>query len=344
MVRKKILIAGAIGVGNIGDEAILAGTLNLLKTNTGIGRDQIVVFSLNPNETINFHGVEAKRRNLLDLLTSSEVIIGGGELFQNLGNMAIKYSFLSLITKIFRKHLSFHAIGVSSDLGRLGKILTRFSMNIADCISVRDPKSKRQLLQLGVNKPITLIVDPSFSMKSISKEASRSLLEKEGIRIDSKKIRIALVSQYFENKKLNDEIYGFLLDFLKDALVKNPDLQIVFVPFNKHLLIPIDSDIIYGKWLERKLGTDQFMVLKNNYTPQQMMGILGLMDIVLSTRLHPIIFATKKNVPAIGIGVFEKTISFCTEHGIPLVAVNELVKIPHLINDLIEAKRQERLA
>jgi L-malate glycosyltransferase len=340
MTKKKIVIAGAFGIGNFGDEAILSGTLNLLKSNPSFDNSELIVFSRNPIETMAVHGVESRRRNIFDLLRSSEVIIGGGELFQSWGNMVIKYSLLGLISKILGKRVSFHAVGVSSNLGTLGEVLTRLSLNVADYVSVRDQKSKRRLMDLGVKEPIRVLVDPAFSMEAISEEESNFLLVKEGITIDKKNIRIAIVSQYFADRKLSDKIHNFLLVFLKDILFNNPDLQVIFVPFLRHIDNSFDSDIIYGEWLEKRLGTHQFIVLRNSYTPQQMMGILGLMDGLLSTRLHPLILASKMKVPAIGICVFEKTTSFCEDYGIPMVLVNELTMIPEKFSDLICSLRQ----
>ena len=85
MARKRILIIGAYGVGNLGDEAILAGTLNSLKANQDPTKNEITVLSRNPTETIRIHKIFARRRNLIDLFKSNEIIIGGGELFQSLG-------------------------------------------------------------------------------------------------------------------------------------------------------------------------------------------------------------------------------------------------------------------
>lgn len=339
MANKKILIVGAYGVGNIGDEAILAGSLNLLKIKPDLNKNEIIVFSRDPNETKKIHKIVAKRRNLVDLLKTNEVIIGGGELFQKLGNMAIKYSFLGLISKMLRKHVVFHAIGVSSDLSRLEKVLTRFSLNVVDQITVRDKASKQRLLDLGVNKTISVIADPSLQMKPVSNKIAYSLLEKEGIQFNKTNIRIAIISQHFQNRELNAQIYRFLFRYFKELLAKNSDIQVIFVPFNKHLDKPLDRDILYGKWLEKQLKSNNFKVIQENYGPQQIMGIIGLMDGVLSTRFHPLVFSVKMNVSAVGIGVFEKTISLCKLHNIPLVKVEELDKIPSLIKKIIKTKR-----
>ena len=341
MIHKKTLIIGAYGVGNLGDEAILAGILNMLKTDVKFDRNEIIVFSRNPFETRFLHGVDAKRRNPFDLLASSEVIIGGGELFQDLGNMALKYSILNLIIKILRKPATFYAIGVSSNKSRLGRFLMRLSLNVADNISVRDRASKKRLTDLGVNKAITIVDDPSFHVEPISCELASRLFTREGVSLDERKIQIGVTSQHFRNGELNRRTHRFFLDFLSYVLAKYPDVYIIFTPFNSHMDHRFDRDVIYGRWLEKLLETDRFKVLRNKYTPKEMMGMFGLLDIVISTRLHPLIFASKMNVPAIGVGVFEKVVSFCKQHNLYVVKPSELKELCHLTDNIVNKKLEK---
>ncbi len=340
MDKRLTIIAGAYGVGNLGDEAILSGTLQLLESGAYYNRNSLIVFSRNPDETTKLHRVRAKRRNLIDLLNSGRIIIGGGELFQNQGRMAMKYSLLGIISKMLGKNVMYYAIGVSSDLGRLGRALSRLGFNLADGISVRDEKSKKRLVDLGVKKKITVIEDPSFYVKPVSEKEAVLLLEKEGVHFDKTKINMVVTSQFIQNKELNDKIYSFLFDFLMSLLTKNSDVQVFFAPFNNHMDKPLDKDVIYGKWLEEQLKNDNFRLLENSYSPSEMMGVFGLMDVILSTRLHPLILGTKMKVSAVAIGLFDKTISFCRHHNVPLVKVTELERIPRLINHLIESKRK----
>lgn len=339
---KKVLIAGAYGTGNLGDEAILAGLLKTLIDDGNYSKNEIVVFSRNPHETTLFHGVNVRRRNLFDLLTTSEIIIGGGELFQDLGNMAIKYSLLGLISKILGKRVMFHAIGVSSNKNRLGKFLMRLSLNIADNISVRDRPSRKHLLDLGVNKAIMVVDDPSFHTEPIPCKSASRLFIREGVPLDEWKIRIGITSQYFRNRELNEQTHKFFLDFLGNILAKYSDVYVIFIPFNSDMDDQLDWDIIYGKWLEKQVESDSFKVLRNKYTPQEMMGMFGLLDIVISTRLHPLIFASKMNVSAIGVGIFEKVFSFCKHHNLHVVKTSDLKKLCYLTDILIDQRLKEK--
>ena len=335
MVDKKVLVVGAYGTGNLGDEAILSGILNHLKVEKKVSEKEILVFSRDPKETRRIHGVNSRCKNLSDLLKSDEVIIGGGELFQNQGNMVLKYSLLGLLAKIFRKRLSFFAVGVSSDINFLGKLLMRIVFRFADSISVRDKESKRRLLDLGIKKRIVRVSDPAFYVTPISQVAASLLLKGEGVRYEKGVIQIAFVSQNLGN----NELHLTFLEVLKEILDNNSDVQIIFVPFTHHVDKPLDRDLLYGEWLGNKLKNDRFKVLKNRYTPDQIMGIMGLMGLVVSTRLHPLIFAAKMNVASIGMDLFDKTRSFCFSHNIPLVKLGDFEKIGYFIQSEIDKKR-----
>jgi polysaccharide pyruvyl transferase WcaK-like protein len=67
------------------------------------------------------------------------------------------------------------------------------------------------------------------------------------------------------------------------------------------------------------------------------MGMLRLMDLVVSTRFHPLLFAVRTGVPAIGIDLFEKVDSFCKKHGLPLVGTDEHEKIFQVMHTMVSS-------
>ena len=327
MDHRKLLVAGAYGTGNLGDEAILVGLLRLFVEGKKYDRNQVVVFSRDPEETSSFHRVFARRRNILDLLKTDDIVIGGGELFQDVGYMAVKYSVLGLISKILGKRVRFYAVGVSSNRSRVAKLLMTMSLSVADEISVRDSASRKRLRNLGIRKPIMIVPDPAYYVEPVSPEEATRLLRREGIEVNEKNISVAIVSQYVRDPQQNRRIQLFLLNFLRKSLKEYRNVQFVFFPFNSHKDVSSDKDIIYGKWLESVLKSDRYKTIHSAYTPQQVMGMLRLMDLVVSTRFHPLLFAVRTGVPAIGINLFEKVDSFCRKHGLLLVGTDENEKI-----------------
>jgi len=337
MDHRKLLIAGAYGTGNLGDEAILVGLLRLFVEGKKYDRNQVVVFSRDPEETSSFHKVFARRKNILDLLKTDDIVIGGGELFQDVGYMAVKYSILGLISKILGKRVKFYAVGVSSNRSRVAKLLMTMSLSVADEISVRDSASRKRLRNLGIRKPIIVVPDPAYYVEPVSQEEATRLLRREGIEVNEKNISVAIVSQHVRNPQQNRRIQLFLLNFLRKSLIEYRNVQFVFFPFNSHKDVSSDRDIIYGKWLESVLKSDRYKIIRSACTPQQVMGMLRLMDLVVSTRFHPLLFAVRTGVPAIGIDLFEKVDSFCKKHGLPLVGTDEHEKIFQVMHTMVSS-------
>lgn len=260
-------------------------------------------------------------------MKTDDIVIGGGELFQDVGYMAVKYSVLGLISKILGKRVKFYAVGVSSNRSRVAKLLMTLSLSVADEISVRDSASRKRLRNLGIRKPIVVVPDPACYVEPVSPEEATRLLRREGIEVNEKNISVAIVSQYVRDPQLNRRIQLFLLNFLRRSLKEYRDVQFVFFPFNSHKDVSPDKDIIYGEWLESVLKSDRYKIIHSVYAPQQVMGMLRLMDLVVSTRFHPLLFAVRTGVPAIGISLFEKVDSFCRKHGLLLVGTDENEKI-----------------
>lgn len=83
MSKKRILLIGGYGVGNYGDESILAGLLNQLTSNA-----EKTAISHDPEETSRLHGVHAIRpmEALKGLGEFDSVIISGGLFGGHMGN------------------------------------------------------------------------------------------------------------------------------------------------------------------------------------------------------------------------------------------------------------------
>jgi len=322
MGSRKLLIVGAAGTGNLGDEAILAGILKKVVAG-GFCRDRIVVFSKNPEETALLHNINAKRKNLLDLLLSDVVLIGGGELFQDIKHMALKYSLLGLAAKILGKQVVFYAVGVSSMKSRIGRLFAKTSLALADDICVRDIASRDRLRRLGIHRRIRVVEDSALSLEP-------SLLLTRTVDIPRKdgEILLGIVPQCVRDRKLNEKIHSSFLNYTQSILSRHNNVIIVSIPFW------FSRDAPCGEWLERRLNNKRFKVLRERYTYQESMYLLGQLDILVSTRLHPLILAFKVGIPEIGIGISEKVESFCKQRGIPFVNIEEVNRLLQLTEEL----------
>jgi hypothetical protein len=65
------------------------------------------------------------------------------------------------------------------------------------------------------------------------------------------------------------------------------------------------------------------------------LGVFKLMDVIISTRLHPLLFARRMNSLAVGIGLYEQISEFGRVNQIPIVGPSDLDKLYPAVCDLI---------
>lgn len=155
----RVAVSGYYGFGNLGDEALLAGLLGQLKQ---LGAEPLVL-SGDPERTSAEHGVEAvhRYRNLLPaLLRSDAVISGGGGLLQDTtSSRSLDYylGVLRLARMLGRRRLVYgQSVGPLSPAGRRRVAGVLRHMPVA----VRDQQSLDLLQGSGVSA--SLVADPAL--------------------------------------------------------------------------------------------------------------------------------------------------------------------------------------
>ena len=312
--RHKILIAGAYGTGNLGDEAILQGLLKIMRTNN------LLVFSRDPAETTRLHSVRAKRRNIFDVLLAEKLLIGGGELLQD--NMAWKYALLAITSKILRKQVTVYAVGVSHLSNTIERIFTRICLNLVDEISVRDQDSKNRLLDMGIVKVIDVVNDPGTNIASALYTEVSEIFDREGI--SKSKFLIGVTLRYTRNNETNKILVNFFTKYFKDIIEQCTNVQILFLVFSKHRDSELDRDDAFGRDLASSLNDERFKVIDSISAPSQMLAVIAHTNFIISARLHPLIFASRANIPRVGIALYPKIDSFSKIYGFTTVDLESL--------------------
>ncbi|MCS7233392.1 MAG: polysaccharide pyruvyl transferase family protein [Synergistetes bacterium] len=162
----KVFISGYYGFGNLGDEMLLDALKNLL-LETGFRRDDIVVLSASPENTLREHMLPAiKRGNFISLLLNikkGDILISGpGGLFQDVTGpwsplFYASHIFLALIkgAKIFLYGQSFGPIKRKFNLK-----LLKFLSSMASLVVLRD-KSMSDIVPEG---KLFFTPDPAFAL------------------------------------------------------------------------------------------------------------------------------------------------------------------------------------
>lgn len=301
-----VLICGAYGNGNVGDEAILESILQQLR-----GRDQdlpVCVMSRTPKRT-------ARQLNVSSVYTFSYFrtrrqmrqtrlfISGGGSLIQDATSTR---SLLFYLYSIWAAHrlgcrVMMYGCGIGPVTGKMNRRLAARILNSSvDLIALRDPDSARELRNLGVSRPeVHVTADPALQQSvSPSRDQEYQTYRKAaGLQPGQKYCLFALRPWGTVNRRLSAfaaaaeyvwRAYGmtpvfFLLEPGKDEEITMAVAGLVHCP--KLVLPPVESGGV-------------------------ICALMRDMSMVVSMRLHALIFASGQGVPVVGISYDPKVSSF----------------------------------
>ena len=315
----KLLISGFIGAGNFGDELILAVLIDQIRKRIE-GSVKFSVLSFNPEETRNFHNVEAVFRpdfsrlyfkpkvlwNLIRYIIASDgVLIGGGGLLQDLHSYLTipRYLHTAILAKLFKKQIFYVGLGIGPVRCRIAKKLIRICLKNADFISVRDKASKDFLEKLGLeSNKINLAIDPVL-MIAEHPEVHRYIRKDSNNK--KKPTRFAIAVRDFRLNNLNVTILARLFDYISEEL----GAEVVFVSMNPNL------DQKAGKRVIQRMRNDAIVLNKLN-SPIELIKEFVKYDVIISMRLHGAICGIALGIPTIGLSYDDKVKNFFSSLGI----------------------------
>ena len=308
---KKIVIFGWYGHSNTGDEAILAAMMeNLRKVMDE--NVEFTVLSSNPQNVMKQHNVKSINvsllRNHVEIIRAMKnadlFILGGGGLLFDWYDKRIPWNIIGwlkpiILTKLMNKPVITYALGVGPIHSTLGKILTRAALNRVDLITVRDLESKKVLDNIGVYKPpIYITIDPAISLSQPDTVRINEIFITENMPKNEKLVGISIRSWSMWNSKKYTDMVNVLAQ-VADYIISKLNAFIVFIPMqftegddDRHIKADIFSNMYYKK---------RAHIITNEYTLQELLGIVGQMDVMIGMRLHSLIFAAATNVPMVGL-------------------------------------------
>lgn len=323
----RIAMNGYYGMGNSGDEAVLACALD------GIRRERpdasITVLSGDPeytSSTYNVRSVQRKSLAAISAIGSSDLYVsGGGSLLQDATSAAsaLYYAALMFTARLLGRRYAIYANGVGPLRRGWVKWLVRAAVQGASSVSVRDSGSMRLLEQIGVTRgDILLTADPVFGI--IPAEADDVIHAVEdaagaGAAQELKKAwgRIAIVSLR-QWPGLDDGIgaLGGMLDALR---------QRGYVPIG--LAFQPEEDRAPLE-LAAKASSHGMTVIPCDFHPSITAGIFRMSEVTLGMRLHSLIMSAAATVPALGISYDPKVDAL-----FDMLPLGSSVKVEELMDD-----------
>ena len=300
--RDGVVICGAYGRGNAGDDAILEAILQEMRA---IDPDMpMTVLSKDPKSTRLTYRVRAIHRSnlpawLMAMHQAKLYINGGGSLIQDVTSRRSLWFYLHNISAAKRAGCKVQMYGcgigpVTRDSHRrlAAKILNRY----VDVITLREPDSLAELRAMGVTEPeILLTADPALTLSKAPEDEIDSVLLRAGIPPHGKYICFALRRwKGFEEKA---PLFGAAAEYAYRTYGLTP----VFAAVEKHL------DPGAGQMAARGLSVPHYF-LDDAGGAGTIIGALSRMELVVSMRLHALIFSAGQGIPLAGV-VYDPKVS-----------------------------------
>lgn len=303
-VRDSVVICGAYGHGNAGDEAILSGMIRqLLSIDSDL---QITVISRSPAETQISHNVNAVGRGSPRLQgrafrRARLYINGGGSLIQDITSRRSLWFYLYTIRRAKRLGCKVHMYGCGigplkygSDRRMSAKVLNRY----VDVLTLRDPDSLELLKEIKVTKPeLILAADPVLSVPACEERETLEFMAANGLSETEKYLCLGLRPWTGFEEKAPAIAKALRLAYAELGL------KPVFLPMN------YSKDYEASK-LVAELSGLPYIILPEIKEAELAIGVMSKMKLVVAMRLHSLLFAANSGVPSVGISYDPKVSSF----------------------------------
>jgi polysaccharide pyruvyl transferase CsaB len=266
----RAVLCGYYGMGNGGDEALLASLLQMLPASV-----TPLVLSGNPAETQDRYGVQAIHRKragaLLRALGQADALIwGGGSLLQDATSRQNPLYYGGLM--ILAQWLGLKTIAWGQGIGPLNhglsRALGRYALGHCDAISVRDGGSLAWLERwrlTGCQAP-----DPVWALTALPAP--------DLVNLPGPRVAVALRPHPWLTADRLEQFTQALVNFQAAT-----QTAIVLVPFQP------SKDLAIATFIQPRLpGPSQICALAD---PRQLKGLFRQVELTLGMRLHALIMA-----------------------------------------------------
>lgn len=307
--RDGVLICGAYGRGNAGDDAILEAIVREMRQ---LDPDlPLWVLSRKPRETRRTYRVNAiytfnVPRFLRRMGKIRLYINGGGSLMQDATSRRSLWFYLFTIwaAKVLGNPVIMYGCGIGPiRYPSNRKLCARVLQKRVDVITLRDTHSKTELESMGITRPkIILAADPTVTLPAADPAAVDGLLENAGLDPAGRYIGFTL--RPWSGFEAKADIFAQAADYAYEKYGLTP----VFLPIERRLDLPAAQ-------LVAKRMKAPCHLLDETGSSAHTIGLFARMKVVVSMRLHALVFAAGQGVPLVGVVYDPKVSSFLSYIG-----------------------------
>jgi len=311
-VARTVGISGSYGGLNLGDEAILTAICAQLRA--AVGGVELVVFSRDRHHTAVHHDVdrvvsarEALRDELVNEVAQLDLLLlgGGGILFDR---EAESYLHVPRIAQERGVPTATYAIGVGPLQRPRERQAVAEVLGAMAALTVRDTRTKRLLEEIGVEREIVVTADPALLLEPV--DFPEEDLGREGVHKGRPLVGMSIREPGAAADDRARNNYHRLLAHAADFIVDRFDADVLFVPMER-------QDIRHAHRVIAEMAfVHRAAILRGDYTPGQVLGLMRHLDLAVGMRLHFLIFAALAQVPVLALPYASKVRSFLEELGI----------------------------
>lgn len=315
MSQKKFVICGNYGATNIGDEAILSGLINLIRS--ALPSAEITVLSANPKDTAAHFDVKSEKKfpagirsffvglfdesikkTLKAIKDCDYFILGGGGLFTDEKFRAIIiWGLQARIAHLYKKPIFCLGQSVGPLKSGMARFLTRKVFEHAREITVRDNSSSRMLHELGLPAP-RVLADFAFAIKGLPHPPEMP----ENYIVISVRPWI---------KGDSDRLYKICAQFI-DYIWDRFKYKAILIPFQHYQ----DDDIaVLNKIFAQVKIPESAQIFEFTEELGKFLNLINNSRAVVGMRLHSLIFSTVLSKPFMALSYSNKVTNFASEAG-----------------------------
>ena len=302
--RDGVIICGAYGHGNAGDDAILKSIIqSVQKLDRHVPITVLAKNTLSIKKRYRVDSIYTLNvpKMLLAMRKSTLYINGGGTLIQNATSHRSLWYYLFTLraAKLLGNKVDMYGCGIGPvigkrDIGLVKKVLERS----VDIITTREEDSMGELQSFGVKQPeILLSSDPALALGRCSAQDTEVYLKNHGLTPGKKYLCFMLRTWYGFAEKA--KAFAECANYAYEKYGLTP----VFLSLNVY------HDTKAAKQVIEYLSCP-YHILDDSTEPEMLISALSYMEIVVSMRLHGLILSSLSGVPLVGVSYDPKIGSF----------------------------------
>ena len=270
--------------------------------------------------------IDNNAKRILNIHRESDIIIFGGG-----GYLGGPYRSLSgiLVPIFLTKQLGckVYLTGITIEFPKnfLLRNLIRWVLNKVDLITVREPLSIEVLKSIDVKVKTLLTADLAFMLKSKPSDLGQELLKQKGF---TKKGNITIginLRQNSSSEEIPPDIFISYKETMKkfiESLLEKIDCTIVLIPIDTS---HYQDDRIINQSVKKLVSDslqDRIFAVRDDFSLEETMSIIGSMDILIGTRFHSNVFSIMSGTPFISIIYMQKNLGLMKMMGLEEWAIN----------------------